>query len=90
PNEVLGFAVENTSKMAFFIANLTAQPQQVALPALNGSLSVRTLDESTLSEATWTPEIFRSTFQERTFSEGEPFLLSSYAYVRLDLAKGVF
>lgn len=89
PNEVLGFAVENASKTAFLVGNLTVQPQQVVLPNLKGALSVRILDETTLSQAAWAPETFRSSFYERIGSEDEPFVLSPYAYVRLDLDKGV-
>lgn len=74
--------------MRVLLANLTPEPQSVAVLGLVGDWLLRHLDEATVQQAAAQPEAFRATPGTRRTAAGRRLQLElpAYAIARLDRA----
>lgn len=85
PLAVDGLALQDEKRLVYLIANLTAQPQTLAL-ATEGRYRLRTLDALNAEAAMRTPELYRTQSAQHISSEaGHIHLnLTPFALIRLD------
>ena len=85
PLDAIGLRLALGKRRRTIVANLTATPRIVRLPASH-QMAIRTLDERTFTLATTQPDRFRQTPQTLTTSDGTVDLpLGAYAIVTLDV-----
>ncbi len=84
--KVDGLAVRRDGRTRIIVANLTGEPQQVAIRNLSGSVRVRPLDETNAQEAMVAPEDFRTEAGEllQTVKGTLEIRLLPYAIARID------
>ena len=82
----VGLALRKRGKTRVLLANLTDEPQQVAVRGVRGFLTLHSLDEGCLAQATRAPEAFRARAGRILNASGAEFTLDlpPYGLVRAD------